>query len=336
MQEQHTTTNNLVELSTRKDPEADIAAFAQHISAGLSLEQKQLSSRYFYDANGSRLFQDIMHMPEYYLTSSEFELLTAHQQHIASAFAADGYFHLIDMGAGDALKTRIILKQLQEQQADFDFVPVDISGAAMQELTKDLQQQLPGLQTQAVVGEYFTALEWLQKNKPGRKVVLFLGSNIGNFEPDDQLVFLKNIRDQLQPGDLFYMGLDLRKDPDVILEAYNDKAGITAAFNLNLLHRINRELGGDFDVTQFRHHALYNPLEGAMKSFIVSKKEQDVQIAKTGKTFHFEAWEAIHTESSYKFTLAQAEALGKQTGFTLKNVFTDEKAYFADVLFTVN
>ncbi|RIJ41777.1 L-histidine N(alpha)-methyltransferase [Pontibacter oryzae] len=327
---------SMVNLSRKQDGSNDTAAFANDVAEGLSQEQKTLPSRYFYDGRGSKLFQQIMDLPEYYLTRAEFEVLTDNRQDMAAYFSGEGFFHMIDLGAGDALKTKILLRELEKQQSMFDYVPVDISGDAMQQLSESLHDELPELKVEAVVGEYFQALEWLQDNKSERKVVLFLGSNIGNFELTDSKAFLKSVRSYLKSGDRLLMGVDLRKDPQVILDAYNDAAGITAEFNLNLLHRINRELGADFDVNQFNHYALYNPQEGVMRSFLVSKLEQQVTIKATGQSFSFDAWESIHTENSHKYTLNQIEDLGKECGFAIEKVFYDSQRGFADVLFTVS
>ncbi|MHA6248102.1 L-histidine N(alpha)-methyltransferase [Pontibacter sp. CAU 1760] len=326
----------MIDLSRKKDGTNDTETFAADVAAGLSASLKSLPSRYFYDATGSRLFQEIMALPEYYLTRCEFEVLTENREEIVRQFAQSGFFHLIDLGAGDALKTKILLRELAQQQNAFDYVPVDISGDAMRQLSDSLQQEMPSVNVQAVVGEYFKALEWLQQNKPERKIVLFLGSNIGNFKNDESISFLKSIRSNLSPGDKLLMGVDLRKDPDTILKAYNDASGVTAAFNMNLLRRINSELGGDFDMDAFMHYPIYNPHEGVMRSFIVSKKTQDVHIRATGQTFHFDAWEAIHTENSHKYSLKQVEELGKTCGFRIETVFQDAECRYADVLFTVD
>lgn len=325
----------MIDLSRHQDGSSDTSAFARDVAEGLSTKYKTLPSRYFYDGTGSRLFQQIMDLPEYYLTRSELEVLTHNKESMARQFSQGGSFHLIDLGAGDALKTKLLLQELTAQQRSFDYVPVDISKDAMLELSDSLQQELPQLKVEAVVGEYFQALKWLQENKDGRKVVLFLGSNIGNFEAAESITFLQSIRSYLHAGDQLLMGVDLRKDPEVILKAYNDEAGITAAFNLNLLHRINRELGADFNVDQFCHHAIYNPLEGVMRSFLVSKQAQDVHISEAGLTVHFDAWEAIHTENSYKYSIPQVEELGRQCGFAVDTVFYDKQKGFADVLFRV-
>lgn len=326
----------MVELSRKQDGTQDTAAFARDVAQGLSLKQKNLPSRYFYDATGSQLFQQIMGLPEYYLTRAEHEVLTQNRTAMSERFSSGGFFHLIDLGAGDALKTKILLRELSQLHSDFDYVPVDISGDAMQQLSDNLKTELPQVNVQAVVGEYFQALEWLQQNKSARKVVLFLGSNIGNFETRESIAFLQSVRSYLSEGDKLLMGVDLRKNPETILKAYDDAAGVTAAFNMNLLERINRELGGNFDLEHFRHHAIYNPLEGVMRSFLISLKEQDVHIEAVNKTFHFEAWEAIHTENSHKYSLPQIEELGEQCGFKVDKVYFDGDKRFADVLFEVN
>ncbi|MCC9165558.1 L-histidine N(alpha)-methyltransferase [Pontibacter harenae] len=326
----------IVDLSKKTNGSSDTAAFAQHVAEGLSQNPKKLSSRYFYDATGSKLFQKIMDLPEYYLTRCEFEVLNDNRQAMANHFAQDSFFHLIDLGAGDALKTKILLKALQNQQSDFDYVPIDISGDAISHLHQNLDFEFPNIKSNAVIGEYFQALEWLQQNKSERKVVLFLGSNIGNFDATESLSFLHSIRSYLTAGDKLLLGVDLRKDPYTILKAYDDASGVTAAFNLNLLKRINEELGGNFDLYKFRHYPLYNPQEGVMKSFLLSERKQEVYLEALDRTFSFEAWEAIHTENSYKYSLPQVEEMGRRCGFKIETVFQDKRQFFADVLFSVD
>ncbi|WP_299699985.1 L-histidine N(alpha)-methyltransferase [uncultured Pontibacter sp.] len=332
----NTTQTSLIDLSRKTDGSQDTAAFANDVHTGLSQLPKSLPSRYFYDAEGSRLFQQIMELPEYYLTRSEYSLINSQKSGMASAFAKGGFFHLIDLGAGDALKTKLLLHELQKQHCSFDYVPIDISGSAMQELTEKLHTEMPDLDAQAVVGEYIQALQWLQANKTERKVVLFLGSNIGNFEREDSLEFLKQIRACLSPGDLLLLGVDLRKDPDTILAAYRDEAGVTSAFNLNLLNRINRELGGDFVVANFQHFALYDPQGGVMKSFLVSQQDQTVYLEATGQRYTFSAWEAVHTENSHKYTIDLVQEMADQCGFETAQVYQDEQGLFADVLLKVH
>lgn len=328
-----TTPHTLIDLTRPTDGNESTLHFAQHVDEGLSQSPKQLSSRYFYDACGSQLFQEIMALPEYYLTRAEHSLFETHRSAMSGAFAVHGHFHLVDLGAGDATKTKLLLHELVAQGASFNYVPLDISGTAMLELSQELKQNLPAIPVKAVVAEYLTGLRWLQEELPGRKAVLFLGSNIGNFEQDEALAFLRQIRLRLQPGDMLLLGVDLRKDPATILAAYNDAAGVTAAFNLNLLRRINRELGGNFELSQFTHHALYDPQEGVMKSYLVSRRNQEVYLEASGKRYTFAAWEAVHTESSHKYSLEQATAMGAQAGFGLVTTYQNEGSGFADMLF---
>ena len=309
---------------------------ARDVINGLSQTQKKLSSKYFYDATGSKLFQQIMELPEYYLTRTEFKILEEQKTEIATFFEPGSFFHLIELGAGDGLKTRILLKELQRLKAAFEYVPVDISGDALTQLERTLKQELPDLKVDGFTGDYFHALNWMQKNKPARKVVLFLGSNIGNFEDGGDLNFLKEIRKYLNPEDLVFMGFDLQKDPRVIRQAYDDAAGVTAAFNLNLLKRLNRELGADFNLEQFEHFTDYDPLTGTVKSYLVSRKKQTVTFSALNHSVSFEAWEAIHTENSHKYSTSQISSLAKSAGFEIHQIFTDEKHYFADVLLVVS
>ncbi|HEY4650855.1 MAG TPA: L-histidine N(alpha)-methyltransferase [Pontibacter sp.] len=328
------TTAQLTQVSQPLSGNGLTSQFLQDVIRGLSQPVKQLSSQYFYDGEGSRLFRKIMHLPEYYLTACEREVFTTHQQTIATQLAAAGPFQLIDLGAGDGLKTKIILRQLLQQKAVVEYVPVDISGDAMVDLSESLQQELPELPVHAVVGDYFSALEWICNTQKGRKVLFFLGSNIGNFSPEDRTAFMQRVSAYMQPGDLLLVGMDLRKDPDIILRAYNDASGVTAAFNLNLLTRINRELGGNIQLGQFRHFPLYDPQQGVMRSYLVSLQEQEIQLEACQQTFRLGAWEAIHTENSYKFTLSQPAELGDTCNLKTAGMFMDKKAYFADVLFT--
>jgi dimethylhistidine N-methyltransferase len=307
---------------------------ANDVLAGLAETPKTLPSKYFYDAAGSRIFQQIMELPEYYLTRTEFEILEKQKAEICHAFEGESPFHLVELGAGDGLKTKILLRQLMQDKINFEYVPVDISGEAMNQLETSLRSEIPGLKTDGFTGDYFKALNWLQKNKPGRKVVLFLGSNIGNFESADSEQFIQKMASFLQAGDKVLMGFDLRKDPRIIRPAYDDAAGVTAAFNLNLLKRLNRELGANFDLEQFRHFADYDPLNGVMRSFLISRRKQTVTFSALNHSVTFEAWEAIHTENSHKYSIPQIEVLGKNAQLEVEEIFSDERHYFADVLFS--
>jgi L-histidine N-alpha-methyltransferase len=307
---------------------------ARHVAEGLRRFPKTLSSMYFYDDAGSELFQQIMALPEYYPTRTEFGLLTTHQVAIGQALRPQNPaepFFLLELGAGDGLKTKILLRHLLETGASFTYVPVDISAAALEGLVASLRQELPALRVEPQVSDYTTALT-LMATRPGRKAVLFLGSNIGNFLPADRREFISRLTQPLTANDRLLIGFDLQKDPRQIRAAYDDSQGVTAAFNLNQLTRLNRELGADFDLAHWQHYTDYDPLSGAVRSFLVSTRQQQVQVEALQQGFGFEAWEVIHTENSYKFTKRLIEQLADEAGLSMQHFFTDEHSFFADVV----
>lgn len=312
---------------------------AREVREGLNKTPKRISSRFFYDAEGSRLFAEIMHAPEYYLTRSEYEILDTHKADLLHCFSHDGKpFELIELGAGDGLKTKVLLAHFGAQNASFTYAPVDISADALRELRTDIQSQWPQLAIAPQHAEYLTAIAQLSQRRANegtrsRLVVLFLGSNIGNFAPADAVDFFRTISEALHPGDLILTGFDLQKHPAVIHAAYNDRQGLTRAFNLNLLRRINRELGANFDLSAFDHYETYSPETGEARSYLVSQKKQTVTIDDLRQTVVFEPGEVIHTEISRKFTRPDIEHLARQSGFAVTEWFTDCKHYFADVLF---
>ena len=274
-----------------------------------------------------------MHLPEYYLTRSEYEILEKSKVDLLQLFGRKEPFELIELGAGDGLKTKILLRHLLAQKASFSYVPIDISTDALDSLTTDLQHEFAGLLIEPQHDDYFNALERLSTNSNRRKVVLFLGSNIGNFAPAEAIDFYQQITNRLSPGDLVLTGFDLQKDPTIIQAAYNDKEGVTKAFNLNLLRRINRELDADFNLNNFDHYESYNPENGEARSYLVSKRKQMVWIRALGMKVHFDDAEVIHTEISRKFSKTDIFALADATGFSIAGWFTDRKDYFADVIF---
>jgi len=305
------------------------SAFAKDILDGLSKEPKQLSSKYFYDAKGDKLFQDIMNMPEYYLTDCEFEIFETQKDQILSLIG-DQEFDLIELGAGDGTKTKVLLEYFLEKKAQFNYAPIDISQNVLDLLSDDLCQNMPAVSCQPLQGDYFDVLGRLSQSRQIKKVVLFLGANIGNLKPSESLDFLTKVQKSLSPGDLLIIGFDLKKDPSVILNAYNDSAGITAAFNLNLLSRINKELNADFKVDNFQHWETYNPMTGATKSYLISRKEQTVNLKSIDETIHFKAWEAIDMELSQKFDLEAIEKLARASGFEVIEHLMDSRAFFVD------
>ena len=309
-------------------------AFARDVLIGLSSTPKRISSKYFYDAEGSRLFQQITDLPEYYLTRCEFEIFEYHKEGFAE-FLREESFNLIELGPGDARKTRVLLKHFLEQELDFQYIPIDISESALEGLIHDMQVEFPELQVHGLVSEYFNALNWLKNLNHRRNVVLFLGSSIGNFNREASRIFLQSLWNCLNTGDYTLIGFDLKKDIELLLKAYNDSRGITREFNLNLLRRINRELGGNFEIERFRHFASYNVFSGAMESYLVSKGDQTIMIQDIGQSFSFDPWEPIHTEYSYKYLESDIVKLAEDTGFVSVEQFYDPAKFFTDVLWRV-
>lgn len=314
------------------DPSIADSPFARDIRRGLTRSPKKLSSRYFYDERGDRLFQAIMDMPEYYLTNCEYEILTTYRAEICQPLLQRQPFEIIELGAGDGIKTRILLRHLLENGANFSYRPIDISQNALDGLEKALHTEMPQLSVQPLQGEYFQVLSNLKENDHLPKIVLFLGANIGNLDRLQARDFLRQLHDALNPGDYLLIGFDLKKDPAVILNAYNDAAGITAEFNLNLLRRINRELQADFDLSAFKHWESYNPATGETKSYIVSTQAQTVYIGALKLEISFEAWEAIDVELSLKYSRSEIEALAREAGFEQLATFGDARDYFVDTL----
>ncbi|HEV7381951.1 MAG TPA: L-histidine N(alpha)-methyltransferase [Dyadobacter sp.] len=298
---------------------------------GLSQPFKKLPSMYFYDQVGDKLFQKIMSCDEYYLTRSEAEIFSMQSQQIASVIQpGSGHFDVIELGAGDGTKTTYLLNQLQKEGVSFTYMPIDISGSILEELRENLLLQIPGLDMSPMQGEYFDMLQQATKATSHPKLVLFLGSNIGNMPPQEALLFGRQMRQFLKEGDLVLIGFDLVKDPDLVRKAYSDKQGYTRSFNLNLLKRINRELGADFNIDYFEHYCSYDPLTGACKSYLVSQRKQVVAFPDT--QFHFEQGECIWMEISQKYSLPQIDQLATQAGFETIERFTDKNSWFADVV----
>lgn len=308
--------------------------FAEEIEEGLSAGEKFISSKYHYDDAGSRIFQEIMAMPEYYLTNSEFEILSTQWKDIYQALQFEGHFNIIELGAGDGLKTKEFFRNLLKENADFSYIPIDISQKAIDLLVEGMNQALPKLDINPLVGDYFEVMNKIDTTDSSPKFVLFLGSNIGNFKNDLAVDLIKNINKHLRSGDKLMVGFDLRKNPNVVRDAYDDRLGITRRFNLNLLERINRELDADFDLERFDFYCHYNPENGEVKSYLVSLIEQEVEIRKIGKIFHFKKDELIWTELSKKYDLHEIEELGKKAGFNFEKHFVDSRQYFSDSLFT--
>ncbi len=306
-------------------------SFAQDVLKGLSAEHKFLPSKYFYDDNGSRLFKQIMDMPEYYLTNSEFEIISLQSKQIFKTLGFSQPFNIVELGAGDGFKTFKFLEFLVQHDIKFNYVPVDISSEAMEMLTANLEKRLPGIVVKPKVGDYFKILS-INKTSQYPSLLLFLGSNIGNYKQDKAQELLKLFNANMKKGDKLLVGFDLKKNPLTVHKAYFDSQGITKRFNLNLLLRINRELDADFQIDNFDFYCHYNPLTGDVRSYIVSLRAQQVHIKKIDKVFKFDYNELISTELSKKYSLEEIEALAKTTDFKLKTNFLDCKHYFTDSL----
>lgn len=308
--------------------------FALDVLVGFSAEAKYLPCKYFYDAEGSRLFEQITDLDEYYLTSCEYDILWKAGPDIAKLTSHEP-FEIVELGAGDGRKTKLLISAALEHGNDISYIPVDISESAISELVDSLRATYPNLHTQGIVGEYVDSLRHLEHTSPKRKLALFLGSNIGNFDYENALGFLRTLWKHLDHDDLLLVGFDLKKDPAVLTRAYNDTQGLTRDFNLNVLERINTELGGNFDPARFVHHALYNPVRGAMESYLLSLQEQTVTIDAIHKSFQFQPWEAIHLEYSYKYLPDDITAMAQATGFECIAQWTDRRNYFVDALWQV-
>lgn len=310
--------------------------FREDIRNGLTANPKHIPSKYLYDQHGNRIFQQIMNMPEYYITDCEFEIFRNAESELLAHFRSGNRdFHLIDFGAGDGAKTKVLLDSFTRAGADFVYNPIDISGKIVEDLSSELRALYPDLEVDPVNREYFDALDEIGNQCCGRKVILFLGSNIGNFTFRESLTFFREISARLDPGDLLMTGFDLKKDPELILKAYNDPAGITREFNINLLKRINRELDAEFDPDGFFHYPVYDPEKGEARSYLVSKRKQAVRIGELSMTVAFGTWETIFTEVSRKYDLHQIRNLAENSGFTMVDNFYDSGRYFVDSLWKV-
>ncbi len=317
-----------------KGPESE-DSLAEDVRRGLTAERKRLSPKYFYDALGSQLFEAICLLPEYYLTRAENEIFSRHAQEIVGAATEGGArVTLFELGSGSATKTRLIVEALLARQDSLLYVPVDISTSALEHGARALLQEYPRLKVEAFASDYHTALPRLAEHfeDESRALVIFLGSNVGNFEQPEARELLRSLRRVLRAGDALLLGADLKKDPAVLNDAYDDPLGVTAAFNLNLLARINRELDADFDLRAFRHVGRYNESESRVEMHIESLRAQTVRIGALGLEVHFAEGERVHTEYSYKYDLEQIADLAARTGFTRARTWLDEAGRFSSNL----
>lgn len=308
--------------------------FENEVRTGLGGFPKRLSSKFIYDKKGDRLFQQIMEMPTYYLYDCEYEILERYSKQLSELFCKKGEtVNLIDLGAGDGKKTKILLRYMVQNNFDFVYKPIDISETILEELKDSLKKELPTLKVEPETGEYFQVLNKLKTYNKIRKVILVLGSNIGNLLHPRAIEFMSSLKDVLNPEDLLFMGFDRKKNPQTILDAYNDKEGITAAFNRNILYRINSEFDADFEPEKFTHWEVYNPETGTAKSYLVATEEMDVKIRKLNMDVHFEKWETIHVEISQKYTDSVVKWLADESGLAIIDSFTDRREYYRNYIF---
>ncbi len=310
-----------------------IEDFANDILIGLSSKVKSIPSKYFYDQKGSQLFQKITSQNEYYLTRKEFEILEKESTNIAMALEEDE-IDLIELGAGDGHKSILLINGLINKGKKVNYYPIDISKEALIQLDQNIKPSSQ-LKIHGVVGEYISALKHLKSISTNRKLVLFLGSNIGNFDRTQNQIFFKKLWKNMNDSDYLLTGFDLKKSPEIMNSAYNDSEGFTADFNINLLTRINKELGGEFKEELFEHYGSYNPILGAMESFLISKITQSVFIKSLNRTFFFEENEPIHLEYSFKFSSTDIQYLAKETGCSVIKDYKDKDNYFTDSLWQI-
>jgi dimethylhistidine N-methyltransferase len=299
--------------------------YAAEVIRGLSMRPKTLPCKLFYDERGSALFEQITELAEYYLTRTELEILQENSREIVQA--AGSPVAVIELGAGTATKTGTLLQAVARRQIRVKYFPVDISPSALDEAKKRVREELRGALIQPIITDFGNGFSFL-RDIPGRKLVLYLGSSIGNFDWEDATALLRKVHARLTPGDALLLGTDMVKGPEILVPAYDDAQGVTAEFNKNILHRINSEMDGNFDVDSFRHIAEWNPRLSGMQIYLESLPAQAVTLRLTGTLIRFAAGERIHTENSYKYSLEMVERMLCVSGFTLEKTWFDQRKWF--------
>jgi L-histidine Nalpha-methyltransferase len=300
-------------------------SIADDVEAGLLSSPKTLPPRLFYDARGSGLFEQITALPEYYLTSTEREIFERCAAEMIATAGPD--LRVVELGAGSATKTVILLRELAHQQGKATFYPVDVSISAMEEADERLRREIPGIELNPVVADYTSGLPFLKSLK-GRKLILYIGSSIGNFEPIQASAILSTIRASMSRGDAVLLGTDMRKSPKRLIPAYDDAAGVTAAFNKNVLVRINHELGADFDLDRFAHRAVWNADLSRIEMHLESLVDQRVHVRDLSLTIPFRRGETIHTENSYKFSMPMIRSIASNADLAVECTWSDPKQWF--------
>jgi dimethylhistidine N-methyltransferase len=306
---------------------AHLASFAEEVSNGLTAVPKTLPCRFLYDETGSQLFEEICDLPEYYLTRVEREILRERADQIAACF--DGPITLCELGSGSSSKTRLLIEALLQAHGRLRYVPVDISRSILEESASDLLDRYGALEVMAIASEYQEGLRQVGNHTERPKLVAWLGSSIGNLEREPAAEFLRGVRAVLTPADRMLVGIDLRKQAKVLEAAYDDAAGVTARFSLNLLDRMNRELDANFDKRSFHHQAVYKEAEGRVEIRVVSRERQRVLLDALDLEVDFEAGEGIYTEDAYKYSLAEIDGLAESAGFSVAQRWLDSEGRFS-------
>jgi dimethylhistidine N-methyltransferase len=322
------TANSITAVQSAPGAPPAVSDFLSDVIAGLSSEPRTLPCKYFYDERGAALFQKICELPEYYITRAEIDILDRHRAEIAAHLGPR--ISLIGLGTGSGTKTRILIEALEKPAV---YIPVDISEKQLRKSTAVFHKIFPDLEILPVCADYLQPVALPStRRKAARNVVYFPGSTIGNFEPDEATQFLRRVAKVCRHGGALLIGIDLRKDRDVLEAAYNDSAGVTAQFNLNLLARVNRELGADFDLQHWQHRAIYNSDTGRIEMNLISEIDQAVHVA--DRTFEFRSGEKIITEFSYKYAPEGFAALARDAGFEFQKIWTDDARLFGVFYFT--
>lgn len=308
-------------------------SFADEISFSLNQHSKFISPKFFYDKKGSELFEKICELSEYYPTRTEISILKKLQGELPMYL--DGSFRLVELGSGSSVKTRLILEILNQVQDKIEYFPIDIS-EILTESSALLQRDYKDLHITGIIDTYEDGLEFLKNYDDKKNLIIFLGSSFGNFTSDEGKEFLEKINSTMKDDDLFLIGLDLVKNKIILENAYNDSQGVTAQFNLNVLSRINDELGANFNLNNFTHHAIYNEHDQRIEMYLKSLVNQSVIISKANISLTLKKNELIHTEHSHKYKLSQIRELMRQTGFNIKNTWLDENNHFALTLVSKN
>jgi L-histidine Nalpha-methyltransferase len=301
---------------------------AAEVFNGLTEQPKTLSPWLFYDQEGSRLFEEITELPEYYVTRTERNILAQHADEIVSAAAGGRDLSIIELGAGTATKTGLLLNAAVELQGSVTYYPIDVSATALEEAQTRLEAEMPDVTVEPIVADYTEGMRQNSAVHTGRRLVLYIGSSIGNFSPADAVEVLRGVRAQLVPGDSLLLGTDMVKDTRLLLAAYDDEAGVTAKFNMNLLTRMNRELGANFNPQLFRHQARWNEQQSRIEMHLESLLAQKVLVRALDLQVRFKLGETIHTENSYKFTDQRVLSLLSRAGFKLRQQWSDAKGWF--------